>query len=161
MKTLFTALTLSLALLSTMAFAQKNTALIAHTFENQWEKPVELNAQTKWVVLSQSKDGGKMVQQAFDELKMADLDAMSMVYIADISRMPGFVTKLFAIPKMKDYAFPIALIKEEGQIAELKMDGYDTDRVTVLQLDNLTIVENSEYVDPDKFMLKLKQMTAK
>lgn len=36
----------------------------------------------------------------------------AVVYIADISRMPGWVARLIAIPKMKKYRYPVALVRE-------------------------------------------------
>lgn len=159
MKKLFLPLVLGLAVFSNSAYAQETgLTLPAHTFENQWEKPAELNNQVKWLVLSQSKDAGKMVRDVFEELKIEKPAENAMLYIADISAMPGFVTKLFAIPKMQDYAFPIALINEEGQISELKLSGFDTEKVTVLELDNLAVVKTTEFEDKSALLAKLSEV---
>lgn len=127
-----------------------------HQFENQWENPVDLSADTKWVLLSQSKGGSNIVRDAFEELEVKDPAKNGLIYIADISAMPGFVTKLFALPKMRDYAFPIALIREEGQIAQLKLDSYNKEKVVLLQLDNLTVAATTEFADKAELVKQLK-----
>lgn len=163
MKSLFKIFALSFALFATASAAQTMTAM---TFENQWEEKVELNQGVKWLVLTQSKDAGKMVKEAFEELKVekpakGKLLAGNMMYLADISGMPGFITKMFAIPKMQDYAFPIALIKEDEQLANLKLDGFDVEKVTVLQLENLEVVNSAELADKAELVNKLKQIMSK
>lgn len=160
MKNLFKMLALSLAVFATSSSAQTMAAM---SFENQWEEKVELNQSVKWLVLTQSKDAGKMVKEAFDELKVekpakGELLAGKMIYLADISGMPGFITKMFAIPKMQDYTFPIALIKEDEQLANLKLDGFDEEKVTVLQLDNLAVVNSEELANKAALVNKLKQI---
>lgn len=160
MKNLFKMLALSLAVFATSSSAQTMAAM---SFENQWEEKVELNQRVKWLVFTQSKDAGKMVKEAFDELKVekpakGELLAGNMIYLADISGMPGFITKMFAIPKMQDYTFPIALIKEDEQLANLKLDGFDEEKVTVLQLDNLAVVNSEELANKAALVNKLKQI---
>lgn len=155
MKKLISGLLFSLALVSASAQAQ---TLSAHTFENQWEKPIELTAATKWVVLSQSKDSGNYVKEAFEALKVEDPAKYGMIYIADISAMPSFVTKLFALPKMRDYAFPMALVREEGQLANLKLDSYDKEKVALLKLTNLEVGEVLEFDNSEALTAKLKEI---
>lgn len=155
MKKLISGLLLGLALVSVNVYAQ---TLSAYTFENQWEKPVELNSSTQWVLLSQSKDSGNYVKEAFEALNMEDPAKYNMIYIADISAMPSFVTKLFALPKMRDYAFPMALVREEGQLANLKLDSYDKEKAALLKLNNLEVGEVLEFDNTDTLTAKLKEI---
>lgn len=155
MKKLISGLLLGLTLFSANVYAQ---TLSSHTFENQWEKPVELNSSTQWVLLSQSKDPGNYVKEAFEALKVEDPAKYNMIYIADISAMPSFVTKLFALPKMRDYAFPIALVREEGQLANLKLDSYDKEKAALLKLTNLEVSEVLEFDNTDTLTAKLKEI---
>ena len=141
-------LAISLLLFSTWSYAQ---SLQATSFENQWEKPVELNQQTKWLVVSQSKESGNIVKEAFEALELADLNQHQLVYIADISAMPSFVTKLFALPKMRDYAFPMALIQEEGQLAAMKLPLKDNESVAVLALEQLQVGEIQYFSEMEAF----------
>lgn len=129
---------------SAVAHAQ---SLKATSFEDQWEKSVELTEQTQWLVVSQSKDGGNVVKDAFQALQLKDLQQYKLLYIADISAMPSFVTKLFALPKMRDYTFQMALIKEENQLAEMKLPLQDQETVAVIALNKLSVGEAKYFSD--------------
>ncbi|MDX1351415.1 MAG: hypothetical protein R3254_00285 [Thiomicrorhabdus sp.] len=145
MKKLFTVLMLSLA------FSTQAQTLNSQQFENQWEKPVELNAEIKWAIITQVKDAGEIVKQTFSALELADLQPYKLIYIADISGMPGFITNMFAIPKMRDYAFPIALIRDEGQLAQMQLAETDKESVVVLQLNELQVVDSKTFKDEATF----------
>lgn len=134
-------------LLMSVAFSAQAQTMQAQQFENQWEKPVALNAETQWVVISQVKDAGKMVKEAFTALELKDLEQYKLIYIADISAMPGFITSMFAIPKMRDYAFPVALIKEEEQLSAMQLSPADKELVLVLQLNDLEVVASQSFSD--------------
>ena len=145
MKKLFAVLIMSLA------FSAQAQTLTAQQFENQWEKPIELNADTQWVIVTQVKDAGKIVQATFSDLELSDLAAHKLVYIADISGMPSFITNLFALPKMQDYTYPIALIKEDTQLAALNLDDADKESVLVLKLNGLEVVASQAFKDQESF----------
>ena len=44
---------------------------------------------------------------------------MRLVYVADISGMPALVTRMFALPKMRELPFPIALVREDAHLAQV------------------------------------------
>ena len=159
MRLLAKIIALSFALFSVAALAQDPIqSLPMHSFVNQWDKPTELNKKTKWLVLSQSKDAGAMVKEAFDELKVQDTSKYGLLYVADISAMPGFITKLFALPKMRDFAFPVALIKEEGDLAALKLANYNTEKVVMLELNSLKVMNTTEFDDKAVLVAQLEEI---
>lgn len=100
----------ALVAFSSMSYAVENLKSVS--FEDQWEQVHSIAEDTQWVVFSSHKDGGKWVKEIFNELKVTNLDDYKIVYVADISAMPGFITKLFAIPKMQDFPFEIYLDME-------------------------------------------------
>lgn len=121
------------------AFADKTvTELSAHEFKDQWDKPAKLDNTVQWLIFSHHKDGNEWVRDAFNELNIKNLADRHWLYVADISGMPSFVTKLFALPKMQKYAFPIALSYDEEN-TENWPEKEDT--VSVYKLDNLKIIE--------------------
>lgn len=121
------------------------------SYEDQWEKPIELNEQTKWLVITQSKDAGKIVKQSFESLELKDLTQLNTLYLADISAMPGFITSMFAIPKMREYGFQVGLIKEDGQLAALELTNLDSEKVSVVSLNNLAVIETQLFEDDVAF----------
>jgi len=124
-------------------------ALTALQLEDQWEKPQAVDSSLKWVVLGQSKDNGNWVKATFNKHKVTDPKSLDMVYVADISAMPGLITKLFALPKMRDYSFPIALVTEEEMIAAWPKE---EDTLMVYQVSGLEIVEQTSVMSEEDFM---------
>lgn len=131
------------AALGLSAFAVQAQTLPATEFQDANEQAISLNEQTKWVLLSSEKAAGKAVKEAFGALEITDVAAVGGLYVADVSAMPGFITKMFAIPKMQDYSFRMAVVNEEEQL-----NGWPKkeDHVTAMTLNNLN-VESVEYFD--------------
>lgn len=128
--------------------------LTAHEFKNQWDKPAKLDASVQWVIFSHHRDGNEWVRDAFNELGITNLERRHWLYVADISGMPSFVTKLFALPKMRKYDFPIALSDDEVNTQNWPEK---EDTVSVYKLDNLKIVEAKTF--PSKLSLEDFLMT--
>ena len=53
------------------------------------------------------------------------------MYISDISTMPSFVTRMFAIPKMKKFWFKVSLIYDEEEAKDISRQ---KGKVTVIRL---------------------------
>lgn len=64
-------------------------------------------------------------------------------YISDISPMPTVITKMFALPKMRKYKYPVMLIYDEAGAKYDKKDGM----VTVYRLDK-GILKSVEFIAP-------------
>lgn len=129
------------ALLSVTAIAEQlpRTKLIS-----QWDEPIVVDETIKMVIFAADKERGNWVKNALDSLKITDLAAKKWVYVADISAMPSLITKLFAMPKMKKYAFSIGLDKE----GEVTKDWPKVpEQVSVYFLDQLGIKSVKHFVD--------------
>ncbi|QLY26772.1 hypothetical protein [Bdellovibrio sp. KM01] len=104
--------------------------LPAFQIQNQFEEPAELNKETKWILFSSDMNAAKMLSEYLNE-NASKLDLTKTLIISDISKMPGLVSKMFAIPKMKKYNFKLALDKtgettkewprKEGHLVIIKM----------------------------------------
>lgn len=118
------------------------------TLEDQFGEKIELNENTKWLIFSHSMDSNIWVRDAlhFAEMTPAQMQQKGIIYVADVHRMPKLVTKWIAIPRMKDYGFPIGLDKE-GTITQNWQREENT--ITVYQLDELKVVEVQFYLDLD------------
>lgn len=110
----------------------------AQIFYDQHDNPMNLSATTQWIIFSHDKDGGNWVKEALTELDITNLEGRGGIYLADISKMPSLVTKLFAMPKMKKYEFRMALDKT-GELSE-SFPRIDS-RVALIKLDSLKITE--------------------
>lgn len=117
--------------------AEKQT-LQNYTFEDQFAQPVILSVSTQWLVFSHDKSGGDWVKQALNEMEFTDLEARGGIYVADISAMPSLITRMFALPKMREYSFRMALDREGKPTADWpRIDG----TVTLMRLNNLEVVQ--------------------
>ncbi len=61
----------------------------------------------------------ELMERAFGELDKGEFTASGLVYMADISGMPGLVARFFALPALRDYPFRVLLAREADMLAFL------------------------------------------
>jgi len=84
--------------------------------KDQFEKEHTVDANTKTILFSATKDESAIIRDFVNEKgKEEFLKSNNIAYIADITGMPSLITKWFAMPKMKKYEFPILLIDEANK----------------------------------------------
>lgn len=81
--------------------------------KDQFDATVQIDEKTKWIVFSTDKYISDLINKALEDLKLTDLAKSNGTYVADISAMPGMVTTMFALPKMKKYPLKSSLIARE------------------------------------------------
>ncbi|MNE82635.1 hypothetical protein D3C80_1793730 [compost metagenome] len=89
-------------------------------------------------------DGAKLVKAALGEQPRGYLEARDAVFVADIQRMPALISKLFAIPAMRDYNYRV-LLDREGRVAS-RYSGQDG-QVQWLQLREGVLVGQHSFAD--------------
>ena len=90
-----------------------------------------------------------------DSLNDVDITCMKegrVVYLADISGMPSLISKLIAIPRMRDYPYPIWLDKDGLATEALPVRD---DAVTVLTIDHLAITGMDYFLDVPQLVQRL------
>lgn len=90
-----------------------------------------------------------MTREAIDQAGIKDFSAHQGLYVADISKMPTLISKMFAMPAMRKYEFNLALDKE-GDLTQNWPK--QAEKVALIQLDNLAIVD-VEHVDTPEAVL--------
>ncbi len=68
---------------------------------------------TKFILLPSDKATSEILTDYLASKPKGFLTEKKAYYLADISEMPSFVAKFFALPKMKDYSFLILLLSED------------------------------------------------
>lgn len=125
-------LALLLALLAGGAQAlEQGERLAPWTLLDQYEKPYSLDNQLGLLLVARDMDGAKLVKAALDGKPKDFLEQRHAVFVADISRMPSVISKLFAVPAMQDYNYRVLLDREsrvapryeapEGQVLVLTL----------------------------------------
>jgi hypothetical protein len=138
---------LLLCLLSTAVLAlEPGERLAPWTLLDQHDVPYTLNDETRILLVARDMDGAKLVNAALEGKPKGYLDERQAVFLADISRMPGVIASLFALPKMRDYNYRI-LLDRDARIAPRYQAGEGD--VLWLQLDGLQIVSQQVFTRAD------------
>lgn len=107
-------------------------ALPQTSFENQHGKPEAFpGADTRRVLFAVEKAPSDVVNDYLTALGVEAMRQQGIVFLADISGMPGFVTQTFALPKMRKRPYAILLATKAEQCAFMP---HEKDAVTVLHL---------------------------
>ena len=88
----------------------KGSTLPSITLEDQHGAPYTLGPDTHLLVFTAEKATSAFVNEAFKG-EQARLKAPQVIHVSDISAMPGVITRMFALPKLRDLPFTVALGK--------------------------------------------------
>ena len=104
----------------------------SYTLEDQFGQTNTLSTDTRFVIVASEKDVSGKVNDWLKPKAPDYLAAHKTEYVSDIEPMPGIITTLFAMPKMKKYPFKLLLAteksfaatypKEKGRIALFVLD---------------------------------------
>ncbi|WP_175254475.1 MULTISPECIES: FAD/FMN-containing dehydrogenase [Pseudomonas] len=134
---------LLLCLLSSVALAMEpGERLAPWTLLDQFDAPYTLNDETHILLVARDMDGAKLVNAALEGQPKGYLEQRQAVFLADISRMPGVIATLFAVPKMRDYNYRI-LLDRNARIAPRYPAGEG--EVLWLQLEDGKLVEQKVF----------------
>ena len=112
------------------------SAMPTLSLNDQHDKPVPVSPSTRWVVFTAEKPVSDMVSAVLAAEPAGVADRLRLVYVADISGMPALVTRMFALPKLRELPFPIALVREPAQVAQVADIPRTSGSATVLRLED-------------------------
>ena len=99
--------------------------------KDQHDKSVAINEQTNLILFAAGKSTSALMSKTLEDLPPTTLKDKKALYVADISGMPGFITKMVAIPKMQKRPYTIAILRDEAQSKRVpQKDG----AITVIKL---------------------------
>lgn len=130
------AVALSLPLRAEAAPLTEGSAMPTLSLNDQHDKPAAVSPQTRWVVFTAEKPVSDMVSAVLAAEPAGVADRLRLVYVADISGMPALVTRMFALPKLRELPFPIALVRDAAQDTQVADIPRVKGAATVLRLDN-------------------------
>ncbi|PIE71675.1 MAG: hypothetical protein CSA22_02295 [Deltaproteobacteria bacterium] len=99
---------------------------------DQFGKEQVLSSDTKTIMVTSSKVTSEIIKDYLLEKGKGFLERNSAYYVADISGMPSVISKLFAVPKMKDYPFSILLVDKK----QAKTFSKKEDQITIYTIEN-------------------------
>ena len=133
---LISALALALPLAADAAPLAAGSDMPTLSLSDQNDKPAPVGPSTRWVVFTAEKPVSDMVSAVLAAEPAGVVDRLRLVYVADISGMPALVTRMFALPKLRELPFPIALVREPAQVAQVADIPRTSGSATVLRLED-------------------------
>ena len=110
--------------------------------EDQHGNAHRVDETVRRVVFTREMDAGRIAKAAIEEAGAAVLEESGSVYISDVSRMPGVIRSLFAMPSLRRRSYPILLDldgsatadvpSEEGKVTVIDLDGSRITRIQYL-----------------------------
>jgi hypothetical protein len=107
---------LAAALLAVVALARNGVAADSFadlTLEDQHGQAQTVAPDTRTIVFAGDMDASKIVHALLGERESDYLPRHRAVFIADIHRMPGFITRFIALPRMRRYPYRMLLIRDD------------------------------------------------
>ena len=113
---------------------------------DQHDKPWSIPADTKLVLFSGSRNANTIVQSLLTQKGVDYLSSKKTVYFSDLSKMPGFITRTFALPSMRDlpYSVGIVLNAEESQSWPREEDAVTAVFLNQGQITKIEYIKNAE-----------------
>lgn len=130
-----------LMVLASVAMAQESPAT-GWTLLDQFDKPYTAETDLKVLMVAHDMAGSKLVKAVLAERPTGYLEARHAAFVADISRMPAPISKLFAIPAMRDYSYRVLLDREPRVANRFPAQA---DAVTWLQLEQGKVVSTHQF----------------
>ncbi|MBM3112222.1 FAD/FMN-containing dehydrogenase [Pseudomonas sp. P66] len=124
------------------------------TLLDQYDQAYSLNDQTRTLLVASNMDGAKLVKAALEDRPKGYLETRNTVFVADIQRMPALISKLFAIPAMRDYSYRV-LLDRDGSVATRYAPAED--KVLWLQLDKGQVVSQREFTSAEELRQALEK----
>jgi hypothetical protein len=100
--------------------------------DDAWTIP----ADSKLVLFSANRDANALIQAILVTKPSDYLQTKKVVYFSDISKMPGFITRTFALPSMRELPYRLGVVMDAKESAAWpRRDG----EITAVYLENQRI----------------------
>ena len=111
---------------------------------DQHEQPHRVDRALRYVVFARDMAGNRIVREAFEGVTADLLVDRQVAIVADIHRMPGIVTRLFALPALRKRTYPIWLDRDGEPTAGLP---YQEEHITLFELEARLILSERFIAD--------------
>ena len=101
--------------------------------KDQHDQPWTVPADTRLVLLATGRKASSLVQAVLEKEPKEFLAQRRTVYVADMSKMPSFATRMFALPSLREMPFRVGVSLEEPTLAAWPREA---DAVTLIELAN-------------------------
>jgi hypothetical protein len=115
---------------------QPNDPIPGMNLRDQHDDAWTIPADSKLVLFSASRDANALIQAVLVTKPSDYLETKKVVYFSDISKMPGFITRTFALPSMRELPYRLGVVMDAKESAAWpRRDG----EITAVYLENQRI----------------------
>lgn len=132
----------SLALTAVAGSIEPGQPLPTLALKDQHEQSWRIAPETRLVIFAAGRKASNLVMEVLAPQPEGFLSARRAVYLADMSRMPGFITRNFALPALREQKFLVGVSLDEALLSDWpRQDG----AVTLIRLEQGRVVSH-EYL---------------
>jgi hypothetical protein len=102
---------------SAWAQVEPGKALPLFSLQDQHGRPWHVMPKTQMVIYAASRQASALVQAVVGAQAKGFLATRQAVYLANMSRMPGFITRSFALPALREQPFDVGVVLDEQVLA--------------------------------------------
>jgi len=108
-------------------------SLPALTLKDQHDKAWLIAADTRLVLFAAGRKASNLVQAVLEKEPKDFLAQHRAAYLADLGKMPGFATRMFALPSLREMPFTVGVSLNEATLAAWPRE---PEGVTLIELAN-------------------------
>ncbi|MEA3316080.1 MAG: hypothetical protein U9Q30_09510 [Campylobacterota bacterium] len=129
---------------------QVNDTIKDLTLKDQFEKSHSITDETKMIIVSFEKDPSALVNEFLSKKKENFANKNNTLFVGNISKMPWIISKMFAIPRMKEYNYNLMLINDEDD----DRFKHKENKLTIYYLEDKQI-KNISFISTEEELIKL------
>ncbi|MDM7456346.1 MAG: hypothetical protein P3W97_003575 [Tepidimonas sp.] len=96
------------------AAVEPGQPLPALQLKDQHGQDWRVNADTRLVLFANGRKASNLVQSVLGAQPKGFLESRKAVYLADLSRMPSFITRTFALPALREQPFTVGVVLDSA-----------------------------------------------
>ncbi len=153
MKKLLSILLLSISFSVSAQTLTVGAALPTLSLNDQHDQVVTTSQDLQMILFAGEKGTSELMTKVLEGLPPSTLKDKKAIYIADISGMPGFITKMVALPRMQKLPYQIALIRDAKEVEWLPKK---PQHVTIIKIQQGKIAAIDYFIDANQINQLLK-----
>ena len=132
-------------LLSTLVYSSSlklNDKISNFSLTDQFDRIHTITSEVSTIVITFEKETLNSVNDFLSKKEKDFLERNNAIFIANISCLPNIFTRMFTLPKLRDYKYPILLIYDEKSAKFFEVEN----KITVYSIED-GIVKNIRYLN--------------
>ena len=101
--------------------------------KDQHDQAWRIAADTRLVLFASGRKASNLAMEVLGQQPKGFLGMRQALYLADMSKMPGFITRTFALPSLREQPFAVGVVLDEKLLADWPRK---EDAVTLIRLEN-------------------------